>query len=220
MRSIGLAPHVGDLARKLAAVPSAAAAPLAATDGADGYRLTARGLVVSRDLSNAEFEQIGTRLGQIANATNWSIGDWIVYGERAALVSAKYGRAQEITGFTYAVLSQAARVAEAFPMDMRVAGLSWTHHRAALPLPSGERVPVLHRALGEHWTATMVSLFIDERQRAMAVGLPLASVPSPPREAAHRAGRTLWRANKPRRRKIRVCPKCGHRWEVQTTARS
>jgi hypothetical protein len=219
MRSKGLAPLVGDVARRLAAVPRAAAAPVEPTEErADGYRLTTRGLIVSRALSNAEFEQIGTRLGQIANATNWSVGDWIVYGQAREFVGAKYERAQDLTGLTYAVLSQAARVAEAFPMDARVAGVSWTHHRAALPLPSGERVAVLGRAREERWTAGMLSMFIDERQRAMSVGLPLASVPSPRRDVPHRVkGRASWLPSPTRRRVFRTCPKCGHRWELRTT---
>jgi hypothetical protein len=186
-------------------------------DRSDAYRFTARGLVVERELTNAEFEAAGRRLGQIANCTTWTVGDWLVYGQAQQLEGAKYSRAQELTGMTYDVLSQACRVSTAFSLDERVTGLSWTHHRAALALPTGERLLVLRRALAEKWTATMVHAFVAERQRAMAVGLPLASIPSPTREARHVKGRPEWRANRPRRRKIRICPKCGHRWEVQTT---
>jgi hypothetical protein len=188
--------------------------------GPDGYRFTSRGLVVSRPLSNAEFERVGRRIGQIANATNWTVGDWLLYGQDKNLAGAKYERAQEITGMSYAVLAQALKVASSYELEERVTGASWTHHRAALPLPTGERVLVLERAVREQWTVEMLLVFVNERHRAMSVGLPLESVPSPSRvrPLAFRGG-LGWRKNTVRRPKVRTCPKCGHRWVVGTTAK-
>lgn len=183
------------------------------------YRLTPRGLVVSRALSNAEFESIGRKLGQIASATNWTVGDWLVYGEGEGLPGAKYARAQELTGFTFDVLSQAQRVASAYPMGTRVAGVSWSHHRAALPMPTSERVKALQRAADEGWNSVMVRNFVSRRHAAALDGVALAQTPSPARDAPHRKADSIdWRKNRPRQFVSRKCPKCGHRWEIRTTS--
>jgi hypothetical protein len=183
-----------------------------------GYRFTPSGLVVTRELTRQEYERVGQRLGEIAQATQWTVGDWLVYGQGLGFAGAKYARAQELTGMTYDVLSQAARVSSAYDIDERIGGVSWTHHRAALSLPTGERLTVLRRVAAEKWTAVMLLAFARERQRAITVGLPLAQMPSPTREAPHVRLVSKWRPNRIRRRTLRVCPKCGHRWEPRSSA--
>jgi len=197
------------------AAPLHAVPPIASIT--EPYRFTARGLVVSRYLTPAEFEAIGRRLANIANGWQWALGDWLVYGQDAGLPGAKYSRAADLTGLSYDVLSQAVRVASAYDIDERVPALSWTHHRAALPLPELERLPVLERAAAERWTAAMVLAFVAERHRAIAAGLPLSQTPMPEREAPHVRRFDTWRPYRARRRRFRMCPQCGYRWEARTT---
>lgn len=184
------------------------------------YKFGPQGLVLAQAItSNGDYEAIGRRIGQIGQSLKWALGDWLVYGRDHGFKAAHYDLAQEITGMSFDVLSQTQRVAAAFPSDFRVPGLSWTHHRAALPLPTGERLAVLHRAAHEHWTAAMLNAFVVDRHAATERGLAVAALPSPAREAPHLRTRLLgWRRAAPRQRTIRVCPKCGHRWQPQTTA--
>lgn len=179
------------------------------------YRLGAHGLTVDVALTNAEFETIGRKLGHVVSGAHWALGDWLVYGDAQGLAGAKFERAQEVTGLSYAVLSQALRVATAFPPGSRVAGVSWSHHRIAMPLPVGERAAVLGRAFREHWTAVMLGAFSEKRALAARRGIAAADVPSPAREAPHRKADLRWHTVRPRKTVQRVCPKCGHSWDAR-----
>lgn len=177
------------------------------------YRFTPNGLVIdSARLPQFDYERIGQRFGQILTGVRWSVGDWILYGEGQEYYD--YARAQELTGLSYDSLSQSRRVAAAFPPDARVEHLSWSHHRAALGLPVGERQAALERAHAHNWTAAMLLEFVVERRRVAAAGVAMAHVAAPQREP-HRpkGGFGRWREN--RVRTTRTCPKCGHSWQIR-----
>lgn len=178
------------------------------------YRFTPNGLVIDGRLPRFDYERIGRRFGQIITGLRWGVGDWILYGEAEDYYT--YDRAQALTGLSYESLSQSRRVAEAFPLALRVEHLSWSHHRAALGLPVAERPSVLARAHAGDWTAAMLLEFVATRRSAALKGLPLAAVRAPAREPHRRI--SGWRPNRDRRRQLRTCPKCGHSWSVRTTA--
>lgn len=182
------------------------------------YRLMPQGMVVADEMTESEYDRAGIRIGQIVHGSHWAIGDWLAYGQERGFATSKFETAHVLTGVSFAVLSQSLRVSKAYIMDERVAGLSWTHHRAALALPMGERTAALQRALAEQWTANMVVAFVTSRQEAMTQGIPLARVASPVRDNPHRAGVLRWQGHRKKRYAVfRKCPKCGHRWNVRTT---
>lgn len=175
------------------------------------YRFTPNALVIDdARLPQADYERIGHRFAQIVTGVRWGVGDWILYGEGQGYYD--YTRAQELTGLSYDSLSQSRRVAAAFPPAARVGHLSWSHHRAALALPIGERQAVLERARVSGWTAVMLLEFVAERRRVAAAGVPVAHVAAPSREP-HRRKLIGWRQN--RVRTMRTCPNCGHSWQIR-----
>lgn len=183
----------------------------------DPWAFTPAGLVVNRELTEVEFEQIGRRIGSVYNATRWAIGDWLIYGEGMGFAGAKYERAADITRMSYESLSQSYRVASEFDTADRVARLSWTHHRAVLTLPRYERAAVLERAVRETWTSEQVRLFCAEFI-ALPAGRTSDDAPAPPAAEKHQRKVDGWRDVPQRTRMRRECPKCGHRWEIRTTA--
>jgi hypothetical protein len=95
---------------------------------ADGARITPVGLQLPEHLSVEKWQSIGRGLGQVAEATQWWIGDWWAfgehkYGERKALVES-----EEWTGPSYEKCKQAAVVCRAFERLPRRNHLSFGHH--------------------------------------------------------------------------------------------
>src|SRR3954470_23447442 len=76
-----------------------------------------------------EFEawrEFGVKLGAYGNATQWWLGDWLVFGRM------KYGRrykdAIAATGLDYQTLRNYAMVARRFPPQRRHSALTFGHH--------------------------------------------------------------------------------------------
>ena len=57
-----------------------------------------------------------------------------------------YSQALDVTHKSVSTLQAAARASREYPMEDRVSGVSWSHHREALVLPRGERRAVLEEA--------------------------------------------------------------------------
>lgn len=144
------------------------------------WRITPVGLVFSRDLTDAEFDDLGRAIGRHVSGLQWAIGDWLVYGTARGLFGERYELAAAITGKSYESLSQAYRVSDAFPPSDRVRVLSWTWHREALRLPEDRRLPLLREAVEQGWTRMQ---FITKVTRltshgvagALSAGRPLTS---------------------------------------------
>lgn len=107
------------------------------------------GLRLEDDLSFERWEACGRTLGEIARASQWWIGDWLNYGERA--YGEKYSQALDATGLEYQAVANYAWVAKAVEPSTRVESLSWTHHRHVASLPVNEQAEWLARAVCDHW---------------------------------------------------------------------
>ena len=93
----------------------------------DGLALTSDvGLSLAKDLSYAEWEQVGFKLAKFGRSMQWWIGDWINYGSK------KYGEtykaAIEATGFVYSTVKRFSHVCSEFELDRRRSNLAFQHH--------------------------------------------------------------------------------------------
>jgi hypothetical protein len=96
------------------------------------------------EMSFEEWQEAGQKLGQIARATQWWIGDWLNYG--AVTYGEKYSRALEATGYEYQSLRDMASVAGEFDLSRRRDNLSWSHHREVAALEPAQQEAALDRA--------------------------------------------------------------------------
>src|SRR4051794_7450706 len=100
-----------------------------------------------------EFEawrEFGVKLGAYGNATQWWLGDWLVFGRM------KYGRrykdAIAATGLDYQTLRNYAMVARRFDASRRRADLTFQHHATVCALTDDEQGRWLERAAAEGWS--------------------------------------------------------------------
>jgi hypothetical protein len=119
-----------------------------------GFTLTPTGCTVEGQPSIDAYGEALARCGRLANASQWALGDLIVYGEGRGDWGEMYTQFVELSSRSYAQISQAARVSKTFPPgDMReyAAHLSWSHHRALLSIDRGERLGLLRQAQENEW---------------------------------------------------------------------
>ena len=94
---------------------------------------TSTALVLRDRLSQDEWEHVGEKLGEMARASCWWIGDWINYGEDAGYISReKYERAVELTGLARQTLRTYAYVCRQYESLTRINDSSFKAHRLAL----------------------------------------------------------------------------------------
>jgi hypothetical protein len=96
-----------------------------------GITLTATGATIKGDPTLDQFWAGIQNCYTLANATQWAIGDLLLYGEGRSDWGEEYTQAVELTQKSYWTLTQAVRVSKAFPRDDRefAGSLSWSHHR-------------------------------------------------------------------------------------------
>ena len=106
------------------------------------------GLVITGEPTEAEWEEMGTKLGRLDKATQWLIGDWynnIPWGDKKV--------ACERVGLNYATARQHAVIASKFEMFTRVNNCDFNTHKVAASLPTPEeRKEVLDLAAAEGWS--------------------------------------------------------------------
>lgn len=124
-----------------------AISPVNAVDVSTTAGISTTGWVPQRDLSFAEWEEVGHTLQHIGRAWQWWVGDWLNYGE--AKYGETYAQAIDITGLGYDAVANAAWVAAAINSSTRVETLSWTHHRLVAHLDSERQRFWLERAQRE-----------------------------------------------------------------------
>jgi hypothetical protein len=190
-----------------------------------GYVLEEHGLYVTRDLTPAEWIDIGRALARQNQRLHWQIGDWLAAGgrqkARPATVDAPrdewgrivpghqvwervsvYGEAAEITGYAPGTLAGLYMVATAFPRGERFPDLSWSHHREATRVKDPEqRRAIMESALAARWTrddmVREVDKVVPRPQEAEAPGVP------------HKVQRRI------RARRLVKCPECQHVFDVK-----
>lgn len=119
---------------------------------------TPTGLILSKDLTFAEWAAIAGNFGKALQTAAWCIGDWMVYGERKwgkqlllegadfdpkkpdRIPSQVFDMAIASTGLDRQTLSQYASVCRKIPREERRIHLSFGHHRILAPLPTPQRL--------------------------------------------------------------------------------
>src|SRR5688572_2969294 len=155
-----------------------------------GYRLTKVGVEFVRPLTSAEFEELGRVLARIANATPWSVGDWLLEAASISEIGERYRLVEEITGERYEQLRNLERVSASYGHDQRHLA-PWRFYAAALSLPENARMDALVLAKDQALTFEGFRSYV-RRQRA-AIGRDVRA-----RGAATAVGRQVVK-----------CPNCG-----------
>jgi len=150
---------------------------------ADGVVLTDTGATIRDDLSIEEFCSALQNVQSLANATMWALGDLLLYSETRGTYGEMYSQAMDVTRKSYATLTQAVRMAKAYPQPERVSAISWSHHREAASIKDPqERATLLHRAADQGWSREDLRAHVQELK---------GEVPTPA---------------------LTTCPQCGHAW--------
>jgi hypothetical protein len=91
-------------------------------------RISELGITFSSDLEYEEWYRLIGTLARLETAFQFAIGDALNYG--SAKYGEKYSNAMDATGFAYQSLANWTWVSKHVPIENRVAGLSWSHHRS------------------------------------------------------------------------------------------
>jgi hypothetical protein len=118
----------------------------------DAVRISETELVVVQDLSFDQWSNLMETLSKMDTAFQFALGDALNYGQ--SRYGERYAQAIECTGKEYQSLANYAWVSKSVPPDVRVAGLSWTHHRLVARLEPHEQSHLLQKAHTEHWTVS------------------------------------------------------------------
>lgn len=110
------------------------------------FEMTRMGLVVNGRPRLEDWIEFGDMLYEFRSAYQWTVGDWINYGEDRNDWAERYEQAITRYDFDYGYLRNMASVARKFPVTRRVTGLSWSHHQAVASLLPEQRVLVLGEA--------------------------------------------------------------------------
>ncbi len=132
--------------------------------------LQAQGYVLPPDLSYDEWRDVLALAENIEAASPWWLSDTMAFGEDKfgqAASDALPTREDDPTGARQSKLKQAAWMAQKYPRNRRVPGLSYTHHRAAAELEPDERQGLLEYAAREHLTTRDLIALVKERQQAI-----------------------------------------------------
>jgi hypothetical protein len=112
--------------------------------------LTAVGLTISSDLDFDEWEDIGSVLGKVRDATAFALGDWFVWGDAAFGEIAV--QAVEATGRSKTTIMEYVRVARRVPRSRRRSTLSFTHHQLVAARPEEEQERLLEVCEQNRWS--------------------------------------------------------------------
>jgi hypothetical protein len=98
------------------------------------------GLRFPEELTLDVWRAVGERLADLANASCWWIGDWLVYGQDK--YPDRYKRAIAKTALDYQTLRNYSWIARKFEFSRRRPALSFQHHVEVAALPVAEQ---------DHW---------------------------------------------------------------------
>lgn len=119
----------------------------------DKITVTDVGLQFHERLSDNEWTSLGHRIGRVAKASMFMVGDWLIHGEemlgggksggdhrsekgkiRPCEIEDRYQRAKEITGLNTDTLANAAWVCRSVPINSRRRELFFEHHKVVAKL--------------------------------------------------------------------------------------
>ncbi|CAB4145085.1 hypothetical protein UFOVP657_36 [uncultured Caudovirales phage] len=110
----------------------------------DAVNVTDVGLEFRRDIEYDQWLTLMATLQQLSTAFQFAIGDALNYGQKR--YGEKYAQAMDATGCAYQSLANWSWVATNVPIDNRIAGLSWTHHRLVAHVGTSEQKLILESA--------------------------------------------------------------------------
>jgi len=90
-----------------------------------------------KQMTYAQWAEIGEKFQYVSGSMNWWLGDWLAEGEKR--YGETYTQAVELTGHKQDHLMKCKQIAEAVQKRTRVQFLSWTHHRYVSHLPDNEQ---------------------------------------------------------------------------------
>jgi hypothetical protein len=124
--------------------------------------LTSVGLTFTGPLAYEAWLNLVQTLSTLDTAVQFAIGDALVYGE--ATYGEKYSQAMDLTGMAYQTLANCVWVSKHVPVQNRIQGLSWTHHRAVAGLPQDEQVDALQWAIEHEASASSLQQHLSGRE--------------------------------------------------------
>lgn len=110
----------------------------------DAVSVTDVGLQFNHDIEYDQWLRLMATLQQLTTAFQFAIGDALNYGQKR--YGEKYAQAMDATGCAYQSLANWSWVASHVPLDNRVAGLSWTHHRIVAHVGTDQQKQLLESA--------------------------------------------------------------------------
>lgn len=162
-----------------------------ATSKRAGTQLRAVAWTPGAGMPYPEWVASGRRLGAMARASNWWVGDWVRYGTRRW--GEKYVAASRMTGYDVHTLRNMAYVSSRFDLSLRRDDLTWSHHALLASLEPEERVRWLERAADDRLSVA------DLRTELRAAT----------RGALGAAAETAEASTTPAGERAAVCPHCG-----------
>ena len=110
----------------------------------DAVSVTDIGLQFNHDIEYDQWLRLMATLQQLTTAFQFAIGDALNYGQKR--YGEKYAQAMDVTGCAYQSLANWSWVSSHVPIDNRVAGLSWTHHRLVANMGTEQQKQILESA--------------------------------------------------------------------------
>jgi hypothetical protein len=135
----------------------------AATAANDTARPAQTGLQIAEGLSFDAWAGMGRRIAGVANACAWSLGDWLIYGERS--YGGRYKAAITTTSLDYQTLRNYAWVARRFAVSRRRDTISFQHHAEVASLPEPDQELWLNRAERSRWSRNELRRRLHGRRR-------------------------------------------------------
>jgi hypothetical protein len=123
----------------------------------------ATGLRLRDGISFNDWLGLGSQISRISSASDWWLGDWLLYGRRT--YSDRYKQAIQATKLEYQTLRNYAWVARRFPMSRRRDTVSFQHHAEVAARSEAEQDVWLERAERLRWSR-------NELRRQLAAGGP------------------------------------------------
>lgn len=118
----------------------------------DAVSVTDVGLQFNHDIEYDQWLRLMATLQQLTTAFQFAIGDALNYGQKR--YGEKYAQAMDATGCAYQSLANWSWVASHVPINNRVAGLSWTHHRLIAHIGTEQQKQLLESAKARNVSVT------------------------------------------------------------------
>ena len=142
----------------------------------DNITVSETGITFTGDLAYDEWARLMETMQRLYTSFQFGLGDVLNYGE--AKYGEKYSQALDSTNAAYQSLANYAWVSKAVPIENRVTGLSWTHHRVAASLNYDNQRRTLQLAASQNMTVQELIYHIkgepkeEERKPVKQINVP------------------------------------------------